>query len=46
MINLVDSKEDRKVYFDEFLQMAKGETLSTIGLAYPPSIPLLERKNI
>ena len=42
---MVDKKGDNKVYLKEFLEMAKGECINTVGLAFPPSIPLLEKKN-
>ena len=46
MIRMADNQGVGKVYFDEFLELGKGRLLSPIGLAYPPSIPLLEKKNL
>ncbi len=43
---MADAQGVNKVYYEEFLRMAKGKALSPIGIAYPPSIPLLLKKNI
>ena len=46
MIKMVDAQNIEKVLYKEFKAMVLGETLTPIGMAYPPSIPLLEKKNI
>lgn len=38
MINMLDIQGTGKVYFEQFLRMAKGQSLSPIGVAYPPAI--------
>lgn len=45
MIRMADKQGLGKVFYDEFLELGKGKLLSPIGVAYPPSIPLLERRN-
>lgn len=45
MIRIADKQGLGKVFYDEFLELGKGKLLSPIGVAYPPSIPLLERRN-
>lgn len=46
MVKMVDSKEDNKIRFDDFFLMAKGYLMSPIGLAFPPTISMLESKNL
>lgn len=46
MIRMVDSKEDNKIRFDDFLLMAKGYRMSPVGIAFPPTIQMLESKNL
>ena len=46
MIRMAAKDGINKVYYRDFLLMAKGENLSPIGVAFPPSINLLENKNI
>ena len=42
MIRMADANLMGKVYFEEFREMAKGQLLSPIGLALPPTLHLLE----
>ena len=42
MIRMADANLTGKVSFKEFSQMAKGELLSPIGIALPPTALLLE----
>ena len=46
MIKMTAKDGINKVYYRDFLLMAKGENLSPIGVAFPPSINLLENKNV
>lgn len=46
MVRMADNQGIGKVFYDEFLLLAKGKLLSPIGVAYPPSLPLLERRNV
>ena len=41
MINLADSQGVKKVYYEDFLKLVKGELLSPVGMAYPPTLNLL-----
>lgn len=42
MIRMADPNAMGKVAYDEFREMAKGQLLSPIGLALPPTLHLLE----
>lgn len=46
MISMLDIQGTGKVYFEEFLKMAKGQSLSPIGIAYPPAIRNLGKTHI
>jgi hypothetical protein len=46
MVRMLDIQGTGKVYFDEFMKMSTGKSLSPIGIAYPPSIRLLNKKNL
>jgi Ca2+-binding EF-hand superfamily protein len=46
MIRMADNQGNKRVYFDQFVLMAKGKLVSPIGLAYPPTIDMLNNKNI
>ena len=46
MVRMLDIQGTGKVYFEEFLKMATGKSQSPIGIAYPPSIRLLNKKNL
>lgn len=46
MIRMADNQGNKRVYFDQFVMMAKGRLISPIGLAYPPTIDMLDNKNI
>jgi len=45
MIRMADNQGNKRVYFDQFVEMAKGRLISPIGIAYPPTIKMLESKN-
>jgi len=46
MIDLADKQNSKQVFFEDFKEMAKGKILSPIGLAFPPTLAILENKNI
>ena len=46
MVRMLDVERTHKVYLQEFRRMAMGKSLSPIGVAYPPTIPLLQKQNI
>lgn len=46
MINLADKQNNKKVHYEDFREMAQGKILSPIGIAYPPTLGLLENKNV
>lgn len=46
MIRMLDIEGTHKVYFEDFRKMAMGKSLSPIGIAYPPTIQMLEKQNI
>jgi hypothetical protein len=46
MIRMLDVERTHKVYLQDFRRMALGKSLSPIGVAYPPTIPLLQKQNI
>lgn len=45
MINMLDISRTGRVYKEQFAAMAKGKNLSPIGIAYPPSIRYLKKRN-
>lgn len=42
MVRMADSQMMGKVFLDEFTEMSKGKLLSPIGVALPPTLPLLQ----
>jgi Ca2+-binding EF-hand superfamily protein len=46
MVRMLDIERTQKVYLKEFTRMAMGKSLSPIGIAYPPTLPMLEKQNI
>jgi Ca2+-binding EF-hand superfamily protein len=46
MIRMTDNQGTKKVYYDQFKLMAKGKLLSPIGIAFPPTLDVLDNKNL
>lgn len=46
MVRMLDIEGTHKVYLKEFTRMAMGKSLSPIGIAYPPTIQMLQKQNI
>ena len=46
MVRMCDIDGTGEVHFEEFAKMATGQSLAPIGLAFPPSQDLLERKSL
>ena len=46
MIRMLDKNGTGKVFIEEFKKMALGKAQSPIGIAFPPSIRLLDKKNM
>lgn len=46
MVRMLDKNGTGKVFFEEFKKMALGKSQSPIGIAFPPSIRLLDKKNM
>lgn len=46
MIRMLDIERTQKVYLKEFTRMAMGKSMSPIGIAYPPTLPMLEKQNM
>lgn len=46
MIRMCDAEGNGRVYFSEFLKMAQGKSLAPIGMALPPMLNMLEKKNL
>ena len=46
MVRMADSQMMGKVFLDEFTEMSKGKLLSPIGVALPPTLPLLQGTDI
>jgi hypothetical protein len=46
MIRMLDIQGTGKVYLEQFKRMALGKSLSPIGIAYPPSMKILNKHNL
>ena len=46
MVSLADSQGVKKVYYEDFSKLVRGELISPVGMAFPPTLNMLMSKNI